>query len=54
MQVRSDENGFFVADLAPGVSTLKLVTSNLPWPTPSPSRVVAGEPAAAGLYVDVP
>jgi hypothetical protein len=54
MQVRSDENGFFVADLAPGVYTLKLVTSNLPWPTPCTVRVVAGEPVAAGLYVDVP
>ena len=54
LRVRSDANGFFVADLVPGLYTLKLDASNWSWLTPVTVRVVAGRPAAAGLYVDVP
>jgi hypothetical protein len=54
MRVRSDQNGFFLADLAPGVYTLELVGSGSGWAAPVTATVVSGRPAAVGLSVDVP
>jgi hypothetical protein len=54
LRVRSDNDGFFLADLPPGVYTLRLVASGPGWPTPVTARIAAGETVAAAVVADVP
>jgi len=50
MKVRSDADGFFSLDLAPGVYSLKLADSDHGYPTTETVTVEAGKPVAAGVY----
>jgi hypothetical protein len=48
--IRSDADGFFSLDLAPGVYTFRLTGSNNGTPVPATVTVKAGQPVAAGVY----